>query len=237
MRKVMILASATALALTSACASIPKGEPAAAPGTVGGAYIVIGNDFHLPQRDGMPAVDGVPMNVDDYLDLADLDQQCWGKIRPYLPSAEKEIAAMGIRTGIGNGIGNAIGSGLGAIAAFTGVSFLDYAKLGGLQGLFGGMGAGAAAAVTQHKIAVNFAQYACMTYAINWAHRKGRAQGVAGVVPWAGATNPKPMQAPGNAQRHLTDDERWCRENPDDETCDRRGTNSADPQVLPAVPM
>lgn len=233
MRKFLTLASATALTLTSACASMPKGEPAAAPGTVGGAYIVVGADFELPARDGMPAVAGVPMNLDDYMDIADLDSQCWAKIRPYMPSAEKEIAAMAGRTALGNGIGNFIGSGLGAIAAFTGVGFLDYAKLGGIQGFFGGAGAGASAAVTQHKIAVNFAQYACMTYAITWAHRHGRAQGVEGVIPWAGPTNPKPMKPPSDTRRHLSSDERFCRDNPDDETCDRSEEYPSEPQVMP----
>jgi len=227
MRKIMTSTAMSALLLTAACGGMPHPEPAAAPGTVGGAYIVIGNDFNLPARDGMPAVSGVPMNVDDYLDMADLDQQCWAKIKPYMPSAEKEIAAMGVRTGLGSGIGNAVGTGLGAIAAFTGVGFAGYAAYGGLAGLFGGAGSGAAAGYTQHKIAVNFAQYACMTYAINAMHRHDRLQGVAGVVPWAGPTNPKAMKAPASSARHLTDDERWNAEHPDTDT-------QSAPAVLPA---
>ncbi len=172
------------------------------PPAVGSAYIVIGNDFSLPARGDMPSVNGEAINLDDYLDLGDLDQQCWAKIKPYMPSAAAEIGAMAGRSAVGSAVGSAIGTGLGAIAAFTGVGFGAYAAYGGLAGLFGGAGGGAAAGFTQHKIAVNFAQYACMTHAVNAMKKQGRLKGVAGVVPWAGAVSPKPMQAPAGNQPH-----------------------------------
>lgn len=190
------------------------------PPAVGSAYIVVGNDFQLPARGDMPAVSGEAMNLEDYLDMSDLDQQCWSKITPYMPSASKEIAAMAGRSAVGSGIGSAIGTGLGAIAAFTGVGFGAYAAYGGLAGLFGGAGGGAAAGFTQHKIAVNFAQYACMTFAVNAMHKQGRLKGVAGVVPWAGTVSPKPMAAPTNNAPHA-------------QNIFHSGNEEAEPAILP----
>lgn len=227
MRKALTLMTLMSAVSLSACGGMPHPE-SAAPGVPGSSYIVISDDFHLPARGDKPAVSGVPMSLDDYMDMADLDQQCWTKIKPYIPAASKEIAEMGIRTGIGSGIGNAIGTGLGAISAFTGVGFGAYAAYGGLAGLFGGAGSGAAAAITQHHIAVNFAQYACMTFAVNTMHRHGRLRGVAGVAPWAGPANPRPTLRPVAGVHQPTDDELWNRDHPEDAQ-----QPAASPAILP----
>lgn len=178
-------------ALLSACASTPQNT-----NTVGGDYLVYRYEG-LPARGNMPAVPAARWTADEYQDLLALDASCRRQMEPQLPSAAAQIGKLGLRNLIGAGIGAGLGTGLGAIAAFTGVSFKDYALYGGLSGGGSGLGAGIAGGMDRVEIARRYAQYACMQFATNHTREKsGRLDGI-GILPNAGASRARGVANPG----------------------------------------
>lgn len=179
-------------ALLSACASAPKQDT----NTVGGDFLVYRYEG-LPARANMPAVPAARWTSDEYQDLLALDASCRRQMEPQLPSAAAQIGKLGLRNLIGAGIGAGLGTGLGAIAAFTGVSFRDYALYGGLSGGGSGLGAGIAGGIDRAEVARRYAQYACMQFAVNHTREKsGRLDGI-GILPNAGASRARGVANPG----------------------------------------
>lgn len=196
MHSKLVGVSTLILAMTlSACAS---GVAKRDPNVVGGSYLVVRYEG-LPARGDQPAVPAAEWTSAEFLDLQTLDASCRRQIEPQLPAAAEQIGKLGLRNLVSVGVGAAVGTGLGAIAAFTGVSFKDYALYGGLSGGGSGLGAGIAGGIDRAQIARNYAEYACMQWSVNHtAEKSGRLDGI-GILPYAGVGRARGVTDPGGA--------------------------------------
>lgn len=196
-----MVAMASIAALLGACGTTgtaPNGGP-----QVGGSYLVY-NYGGLPARDGMPAVPAARWTATEYLDLQDLDRDCYEKMAPQIPGAAGEIAKLGLTLGVTTAIGGGVGTALGAINAFTGTSFKDYLVYGGASAGGSALGSGIGSGMDRYALAKRYVQYACMQFAVSHSQENGRLGGI-GIIPWAGSGKARPVAPPSMGN---TDDRR-----------------------------
>lgn len=159
---------------------------------VGGSYGVMRFEG-LPARNGYEEVPGAKWTPTEFLDLKDLDTSCHRQMDPQIPGIMSDLVLPTAKMVVVGGIAG----GLGAVAAFTGVSFMDYAKYAGIS-LFG---TGALSYSDRRKLAKNYVQYACMQFVTSEARRNGRLKGI-GIIPNAFASKMKGVSMPsGPASR------------------------------------
>ncbi|MDB5237454.1 MAG: hypothetical protein JWL88_556 [Parcubacteria group bacterium] len=195
MNKLSITSALIASLALTGCATAPGPQTTASANTLGGGAYLVGHFPGIPSIDGAPAIAPDEFGPTQFKQLQYLDQQCHLQMDPYIPSAAAQIGGMAGKFGLLTGIGGAVGTGLGAIAAFTGVSFIQYLKYGGLAAMGSGLGSGAAAASNQYNIAKRYVQYACMQGFVARASQKpGGPRAV--IIPWAGPGNARPMTMP-----------------------------------------
>jgi len=169
---IALMASASVLA---ACGTTNGTDQARS--TVGRSYGV----YHaegLPARDGLPAVPAAEWTSTEILDLQDLDASCHRQMDPQIPGVMREVFLPTGRMTLAAATGGYLGVGHGAVTAFTGVSFSDYAKYGGLASLGQTLPTSAVAYSERYAIARRYVQYACMVYATGYASGHGRLDGI-----------------------------------------------------------
>jgi hypothetical protein len=159
------------------CATHTDGPPPSSVARAYGLYHFEG----LAERDGLPAVPATEWTATQFLDLQELDSSCHRQMDPQIPSIVKEVFLPSGRMTLAGATGGAIGTGLGAVNAFTGVSFADYAKyaFGATIGQI--LPTSAIGYAERYSVGKRYVQYACMVYATNQASASGRLVGV-GVI-------------------------------------------------------
>ncbi len=179
--------------MATACTTVTPAQGPATP-TVGGSYGV----YHfggLPARNGYEAVAPAQWTDTEWLDLQDLQKDCRTQMDPQIPGMANQILLPSFKLGLSTGVFGALGTGFGAVSAFTGVSFADYAKYGGLAGMGSAFGSGLVSYADRYNQARNYVYYACQQFAVGEARRSGRLKGI-GVIPWAGTGQMKPVARP-----------------------------------------
>ncbi len=203
-----VLLAAFILISLGACATPGGARPqadASQPQTVGGAYGV----YHfegLPARNGFEPVPAAQWTSTEWLDLQDLDRSCHRQMDPQIPGLAQEVLLPSFKLGASTGAFGALGTGFGAVTAFTGVSFQDYANYGGIAGGLSAFGSGLVNYSDRARLARRYVQYACVQFATSEARRSGRLRGV-GIIPNAGSSDFRGVPMPqGPASRGDTDD-------------------------------
>lgn len=182
-----------------ACTSVSRTLPNEPVNQVGGhsGYGVVRFEG-LSARDGLPQVAGAEWSPTQFNDLKELRASCKRQVEPMIPNAAKEISAAVSRPVVGS----AVGTGLGAVAAFTGVNFVDYLKYGGLASLGGNAGS----YTNQYQLAKGYVEYACMQFVVSEARRSQRLKGIGVVVrPFLTSGQGVPMPAGGRASAYPTE--------------------------------
>lgn len=173
---VLVLAALT----VTACASTQ--------GKVGGDYGIV-RFPGLPARNGYEEVPAAKWSPTEFRDLQDLQTACKTQLAPQIPSAAREIGLPTAKMALAS----AASTGLGAIAAFTGVTFKQYATYAGISML----GNGGMSYSDRYELAKRYTDYACMQFFTSQASRKGRLVGI-GIIPWAGSGKMNGVPMPNN---------------------------------------
>ncbi len=159
---------------------------------VGDSYGVVRFEG-LPARNGYEEVPAAKWTPTEFLDLKDLDASCHRQMDPQIPGIMSDLVLPTAKMVVVGGVAG----GLGAVAAFTGVSFMDYAKYAGISM----SGTSLLSYSDRRKLAKNYVQYACMQFVVGEARRNGRLKGI-GIIPNAFTSKMRGVSMPsGPASR------------------------------------
>ena len=194
MRAVALIAMVAVSFTATGCATSTSTNRSASADTIEGAYLVA-NFPGIPAIGNRPAVQADTFGPDQFRQIQHLDQQCHAQLDPYIPSIVNDILVTGLRTAVPTAIGGALGTGFGAVQAFTGVTFGQYAKYAAASTGGSAFGSGVGGALGARSLAVRYVQYACMQGFVSRAQQKNELKGTV-IVPWAGPTNARPFRMP-----------------------------------------
>ncbi|KND47300.1 MAG: hypothetical protein AB199_02635 [Parcubacteria bacterium C7867-004] len=181
------LASASmALSLAACQTTMRPPPPVTDQGKLGGSYLT-GVFPGLKATATTPAVAGDLYGPDQFRQMQELDYACHKQLDPYIPGIASEIVIPTARGAVIGGTGTAIAY----TTAYTGVSFSQFLKLGGILNAAGQFDA----RIDRYQLAIRYVQYACMVGFVARAQQRGQLKGVV-IIPWAGSGPAKQMSMP-----------------------------------------